>query len=103
MGTATILQGDGKPYVTAAYFCDLLQLAALRRLGCPWGEHGKVFTDCCRSAPLACLRWLVKQGCPVDWDEALWSMKRHNRSDDQQVLAWLHEARQEAQQGSGSV
>ncbi|PNH06860.1 Ankyrin repeat domain-containing protein [Tetrabaena socialis] len=82
---------DGKPYRRALANADLAVLRCLRRLGCPWGPAGVTFTygiaACCRrlvgsSNParrkqlLLAVRWLVAQGCPVDWAAAEREAKR---------------------------
>ncbi|KXZ47937.1 hypothetical protein GPECTOR_31g299 [Gonium pectorale] len=59
---------QGEAYVRAARNGDLQTLACLRRLGCPWGPVGAVFGRCLDArCPLAALRWLAAEGCPLDW------------------------------------
>ncbi|GFR44361.1 hypothetical protein Agub_g5582 [Astrephomene gubernaculifera] len=65
------MQTDGAPFLGAARHGDLLTLRCLKRLGCPWGPHGRLITRCieCCCDPRV-LSWLRDEGCPVDWDKA---------------------------------
>ncbi len=59
-------------YVPAAYNGGRATLAALRRLGVPWGPGDKVaeiVQHVCRALPV--LRWLVEQGAPVGSELAM--------------------------------
>ena len=95
-------QDNGQLYTVAAFNCDLAMLRALRRLGCPWGSRGEVFTRVAGQicSPVAVLSWLLEAGCPVDWDaaeaEAGWR-DDENRSfvNGTKVLEWLGNARRE--------
>ncbi|KXZ47946.1 hypothetical protein GPECTOR_31g308 [Gonium pectorale] len=91
------MPAQGEAYVRAARNGDLQTLACLRRLGCPWGSTGEVFGLCLDArCPLAALRWLAAEGCPVDWRvaaeraRARWDRKA---GEGAQVLAWLEEQR----------
>ncbi|PNH09956.1 Ankyrin repeat domain-containing protein [Tetrabaena socialis] len=91
---------DGRPYQRALENTDLAMLRCLRRLGCPWGPVGRVFTSAVlsfrlitplrRKQHLLALTWLVEQGCPVDWAEA---EREAERRGDGEVLAWLRQMR----------
>ncbi|PNH07776.1 Ankyrin repeat domain-containing protein [Tetrabaena socialis] len=66
---------DGRwpdPYLVPAIREDWRTLACVRRLGCPWQPNGGTFTsavlDCRCSLPA--LRWLLRLGCPMDWQRA---------------------------------
>ncbi|PNH08243.1 Ankyrin repeat domain-containing protein, partial [Tetrabaena socialis] len=77
------LVAHGCPMGHALAYGELPVLRCLRRLGCPWGPCGRTFTRAIgtynreRSGnrqPTALLRtlgWLLEEGCPVDWDEAM--------------------------------
>ncbi|KXZ49086.1 hypothetical protein GPECTOR_23g19 [Gonium pectorale] len=68
------MEEGGQPYITACRNGDLAMARCLRRLGVPWGPNGKVFLGAAEGsfflAPLPLLRWLLREGCPVD-DEAV--------------------------------
>ncbi|PNH04222.1 Ankyrin repeat domain-containing protein [Tetrabaena socialis] len=73
---------DGEPYVRAVCHGTLGMLCCLRRLGCPWGPDGSNSSILTRAVEWFAddgdddfgeheqrmLRWLLDQGCPVDWD-----------------------------------
>ncbi|KXZ51180.1 hypothetical protein GPECTOR_13g667 [Gonium pectorale] len=83
----------GKPYVNAYDNRDRATLRALRRLGVPWCQLGATFTRCLEGAiDLPCLRWLLEEGCPVDWHSAL-ALARRRRAEEgmAEVLTWLEE------------
>ncbi|GLC35247.1 hypothetical protein PLESTB_000585600 [Pleodorina starrii] len=66
---------NGEPYLAAGRNGDFAVLRCLRRLGCPWDPHGHTFSLAVwdpsqKPCSLAVLRWLVDQGCPVDWKAA---------------------------------
>ncbi|PNH05989.1 Ankyrin repeat domain-containing protein [Tetrabaena socialis] len=103
----------GTPYLRALCNGDLSMLRCLRRLGCPWGPRGRVFTravggfgaHCVELEPHAgpipastvaaqrtALRWLLEQGCPVVWGEALRMVQMQERYD---LLAWFVEQRRQ--------
>ncbi|KAG2494527.1 hypothetical protein HYH03_007294 [Edaphochlamys debaryana] len=89
---------DGRPYLCAAHNGDLRCLAALHRLGLPFGAGGKprpgVFTRAVagqhgRSTPLPALQALPLLGCPVDWAGARTAAQRRAGTDRGEVLAWV--------------
>ncbi len=55
----------GSPYVEAARQGDLGTLAALRRLGVPWGAQDLVLQAVRREFKVSAMRWLVEHGAPV--------------------------------------
>ncbi|PNH10034.1 Ankyrin repeat domain-containing protein [Tetrabaena socialis] len=71
---------DGEPYVRAAFTGSVALLECVRRLGCRWSPDGSTMTravhrsymvDAYRSHEVwDGLRWLLDQGCPVDWAAA---------------------------------
>ncbi|PNH00005.1 hypothetical protein TSOC_014194, partial [Tetrabaena socialis] len=71
---------DGEPLAQAAAQGSVSMLRCLRRLGCPWRPDGGTMTRAvaaCRGQDSAAvqdscrgLRWLLDQGCPVDWTAA---------------------------------
>eukprot|EP00198_Chlamydomonas_reinhardtii_P008588 XP_001697925.1 predicted protein [Chlamydomonas reinhardtii] len=81
---AAAQQDDGEPWLAAARNSDFATLRALLRLRCPWGppaapgvtfaraieegddddEHDEGLRVGCE---LRVLRWLVAEGCPVEW------------------------------------
>ncbi len=75
-------------YVCAAENGDRATLAALRRLGVPWGTEGVVVQAVKKGCQLPVLRWLVEQGAPVgsagDMEEAV---AREDLSAE--AAAWL--------------
>ncbi|KXZ47945.1 hypothetical protein GPECTOR_31g307 [Gonium pectorale] len=93
------MPADGQAFVAAARNGDLQTLACLRRLGCPWGPAGEAFGRCLDArCPLAALRWLAAEGCPVDWRAAAERARaRWDRraGEGAQVLAWLEEQRRQ--------
>ena len=90
------LQVGSWQYPSAAANGDLAMLRALRRLGCPWGSRGEVFTKVVGcSSPVAVLSWLLEAGCPVDWDAAVARAGRRCDEQRNEVLEWLGNARRE--------
>ncbi|PNG99407.1 Ankyrin repeat domain-containing protein, partial [Tetrabaena socialis] len=94
-GCPMVAHGD--PYLQALRNGGRPMMHCLRRLGCPWGPHGHVFTYVCRSLAstatanrdaLPTLRFLLEEGCSVDWVMAL----RAARTPE--VVAWLQAERQ---------
>ncbi len=59
------LESRGGPYVVAAENGDVGTLAALRRLGVPWGQEDGLAKAVRRGCVEQALRWLVEQGLPV--------------------------------------
>ncbi len=53
------------PYVAAAKNGDRGTLAALRRLGVPWGAEDVVVRALRAGSPVPALQWLVEQGAPL--------------------------------------
>ncbi|GFR48363.1 hypothetical protein Agub_g10253, partial [Astrephomene gubernaculifera] len=81
---------SGRPYQSAAQQGDMATLRCLRRLGCPWGPSRDTFTACVRlRARLPVLRWLLQEGCPVDWGAATGAALGRQEYEDEQ--AWLRE------------
>ncbi len=87
------LEGPGdRPYVAAAANGDLGTLAALRRLGVPWGSDDELVDAiewrCCEPA----LRWLAGQGMPVggaeEMEEAV-AFAEKVRDLSAEAAAWL--------------
>ncbi len=83
------------PYVDAAAAGDRGTLAALRRLGVPWGAQDVVVQAVWGGGAMPALRWLVGQGAPVGSVEnmrwALWQpcpAVRPSRFSDEDE-AWL--------------
>ncbi|GLC40940.1 hypothetical protein PLESTB_000964500 [Pleodorina starrii] len=95
----------GKTYARASHKGDLATLRCRRRLGYPWGPtRFGAFAQAVWSDPgptwdfssLAALRWLLAEGCPVDWKEArrraAWRRRDlEGRRDPEAaaVLAWI--------------
>ncbi|GIL91394.1 hypothetical protein Vretimale_17780 [Volvox reticuliferus] len=88
-----LLSDNGRPYLAAACNGDLAVLRCLRRLGCPWGPEAAVFSHCvAKGFPLSALQWLVSEGCPVDWEEAVEMVERFVRRPvgyRQELMSWL--------------
>ncbi|KXZ48297.1 hypothetical protein GPECTOR_29g72 [Gonium pectorale] len=66
------MPASGQPYVAACRNGDLATATCLRRLGVPWGPVGSVLGAGAAERPidpipLPLLRWLLKEGCPVDY------------------------------------
>ncbi|PNH06649.1 Ankyrin repeat domain-containing protein [Tetrabaena socialis] len=105
---------DAEPYVQAARHGDLAMLRCLRRLGCPWGPGGSTLT---RAVSLILkyhyvhdgsmatifrwatiehvehvLRFLLDEGCPVDWDAVEAAAKRIG---DKELMGWLQAQRKQ--------
>ncbi|KXZ40972.1 hypothetical protein GPECTOR_1082g359 [Gonium pectorale] len=91
---------DGSPYIVACLHRDAATLAALRRLGCPWGPPGRVLRW---AAAYGCeprlLRWLLRRGCPAGLEHpgGQRAGRGGGRSGEAQLRALLAEA--EAQRG----
>ncbi|PNH03277.1 Ankyrin repeat domain-containing protein [Tetrabaena socialis] len=90
---------DGYPYVWAAATGHLEMLRCLRRLGCPWSPGGSTFASLLEwlNAGLdanveRALCWLLDQGCPVDWDQAV-TIARQVRNKE--LFEWLGTQRQQ--------
>ncbi|KXZ49731.1 hypothetical protein GPECTOR_20g588 [Gonium pectorale] len=70
----TAQDSGGVPYIKACANGDLATARCLRRLGVPWGPAGSVFLGAAKgygylpNAPLPLLRWLLEEGCPVDYE-----------------------------------
>ncbi|KAG2453064.1 hypothetical protein HYH02_002397 [Chlamydomonas schloesseri] len=77
---------DGEPYVRAAKRGDMLTLDCLKRLGCPMPAEA-LTGALAWGAPLPALHWLVDQGCPVDWPDALAAAQMRQRPPG--ALEWL--------------
>ncbi len=60
-------QGRTSPYIVAGRNGDRATLAALRRLGVPWGQGAEQFLAhaALEGCEVPVLRWLVEQGAPV--------------------------------------
>ncbi|GFR39587.1 hypothetical protein Agub_g47 [Astrephomene gubernaculifera] len=59
------------PYVVAARQGDMAMLRCLRRVGCPW-QGSETLTYCVRcDCSLPIVRWMLEEGCPVDWAAVL--------------------------------
>ncbi|GFR44591.1 hypothetical protein Agub_g5869 [Astrephomene gubernaculifera] len=58
------------PYVVAARQGDMAMLRCLRRVGCPW-QGSETFTCVRYDSSLPIVRWMVEEGCPVDWAAVL--------------------------------
>ncbi|KAG2437435.1 hypothetical protein HXX76_006086 [Chlamydomonas incerta] len=84
---------DGEPYVRAAKRADALTLDCLKRLGCPLPAEA-LTGALAWGAPLPTLRWLVDQGCPVDWTDALAAARLRQRPPG--ALEWLEALQQQA-------
>ncbi|PNH08244.1 Ankyrin repeat domain-containing protein [Tetrabaena socialis] len=88
---------DGKPYQRGLDYGDLPMLRCLRRLGCPWGPCGRTFTRAIGTynrersgnrppaASLRTVRWLLEEGCPVDWDRAMREARRGWKSSESRI------------------
>ncbi|KXZ55295.1 hypothetical protein GPECTOR_3g430 [Gonium pectorale] len=66
------MEESGQPYIKACRNGDMATLRCLRRLGVvPWGPVGRVFVRVAMAVidpvPLRQLRWLLQQGCPLDY------------------------------------
>ncbi|KAG2437436.1 hypothetical protein HXX76_006087 [Chlamydomonas incerta] len=83
---------DGEPYVRAAKRADALTLDCLKRLGCPLPAEA-LTGALAWGAPLPTLRWLVDQGCPVDWTDALAAARLRQRPPG--ALEWLEALQQQ--------
>ncbi|GFR46227.1 hypothetical protein Agub_g7771 [Astrephomene gubernaculifera] len=78
---------DDSMYALAGKLGDTATLHLLRRLGCPW-QGPDTFTWCVRSGCcLPVLRWLRKEGCPVDWEAAVGAVQPQQRGGE--VERWL--------------
>ncbi|KXZ49077.1 hypothetical protein GPECTOR_23g161 [Gonium pectorale] len=65
------MEESGQPYLDACRWGDLGMVRCLRRLGVPWGPDGKVFFLAMeRLTTPPQLRWLLEEGCPVDYEAA---------------------------------
>ncbi|KXZ51830.1 hypothetical protein GPECTOR_11g27 [Gonium pectorale] len=68
------MEASGQPYIRACHNGDVATVRCLRRLGVPWGPVGGVFVAAVWGhflpAPLPMLRWLLEEGCPVDYEAA---------------------------------
>ncbi len=64
-------KSSGAPYVMAAGKGDMGTLAALRRLGVPWGPGDGLAEAVNRGCVEPALRWLVEQGMPVGRAKAM--------------------------------
>ncbi|EFJ40917.1 hypothetical protein VOLCADRAFT_99162 [Volvox carteri f. nagariensis] len=99
----------GEPYTKAGSNGDFASLRCLRRLGCPWGPDGWTFSQavydahCVSDRPcsLAVLKWLLAEGCPVDWraakDRVADRFRARRDAESQHILAWIES--QEAEKG----
>ncbi|GFR45604.1 hypothetical protein Agub_g7001 [Astrephomene gubernaculifera] len=86
------MQVDGTAYLAAARNVDMATLRYLRRLGCPWGPPGWLFTSCVQErCCLHVLFWLLLEGCPVDWEAAVAAARRLVQAGGGEVHAWLVE------------
>ncbi|KXZ49043.1 hypothetical protein GPECTOR_23g13 [Gonium pectorale] len=67
-----LMEESGQPYAKACANGDMAAARCLRRLGVPWGPTGHVFLGAAEQgflqAPLPLLRWLLREGCPVDFE-----------------------------------
>ncbi len=81
----SVREGDS-PYLRAAKKADRGTLAALRRLGVPWGARDVVVRAKREWCGVPVLRWLVEQGAPVG---SRAEMERVLGKDDDGVAAWL--------------
>ncbi|KXZ47448.1 hypothetical protein GPECTOR_35g886 [Gonium pectorale] len=66
------MEEDGESYIKASCNGDLAVAHCLRRLGAPWGPPGRVFLVISRrlsawTAVRPMLRWLLQEGCPVEY------------------------------------
>ncbi|EFJ40083.1 hypothetical protein VOLCADRAFT_100162 [Volvox carteri f. nagariensis] len=86
------------PYLVAGENQDFLMLSCLRRLGCPWDSKSETFTRAvldlrspCKSRPcsLAVLKWLLAEGCPVDWRAAKEAAARREDEEADIVRGWV--------------
>ncbi|KXZ48080.1 hypothetical protein GPECTOR_30g175 [Gonium pectorale] len=99
-GTSKSILDIGEPYFVACVTGDLATARCLRRLGVPWGPDGQVFLDAAAAghatAPLPLLRWLLEEGCPVDYDVMLeWGASTPQRAAKVLLLLMEHLGRQE--------
>ncbi|PNW78622.1 hypothetical protein CHLRE_09g389500v5 [Chlamydomonas reinhardtii] len=85
---------DGEPYVRAAKRADQLMLDCLKRVGCPLPAEA-LTGALAWGVPLPILRWLVDQGCPVDWPDALAAARLRLRPPG--ALEWLEELQRQKQ------
>ncbi len=85
------LDGD-KLYPLAAKNGDRGTLAALRRLGVPWGAEDLVVQAVWEGSCMAAVRWLVEQGAPVGsregMEKAIEGREQRQKLGDEEA-AWL--------------
>ncbi|GLC46345.1 hypothetical protein PLESTM_001860700 [Pleodorina starrii] len=104
----------GEAYALASHNGDLATLRCLRRLGCPWGPtRFGAFTQAVWSvsdpagllgcSPLAALRWLLEEGCPVDWEEARSRAAQRRDPEAAAVRAWIDAQMQLGGAGGGAA
>lgn len=63
---------------------DMATLQTLHHLG--WRPEPSDFNLCVSEAPLPCLRWMVEQGCLVDWTQALQAAEQRDRAE---IVSWI--------------
>ncbi|KXZ43727.1 hypothetical protein GPECTOR_82g261 [Gonium pectorale] len=100
------MEESGQPYIEACCNGDLASARCLRRLGVPWGPDGRVFLEVARNesnpAPLALLRWLLREGCPAgDYEEVEEGLADSSFQRVYQVLGLLEEHQGRRQPGHG--
>ncbi len=78
------------PYHVAAKQGDRCTLAALRRLGVPWGSGWNVVRAIVACCPMPAVRWMAEHGLPVGPRFAIESIVE-NRADwyDAETAAWM--------------
>ncbi len=79
----------GTPYFRAAKYGDRGTLAALRRLGVPWGVDQVVVRALYKGTSLPAVRWLVEQGVPVGSREALVGALQYRGCFGGEPMEWL--------------
>ncbi|GLC47012.1 hypothetical protein PLESTM_002008600 [Pleodorina starrii] len=95
---------DGEAYLHAGRNGDFATLCCLRRLGCPWGPDSSTFSralfdDTEQDCSLAVLRWLVSEGCPVDWRQARRLAAQRHDGEAAAVADWVRAQRQQCAGG----
>ncbi|KXZ48207.1 hypothetical protein GPECTOR_29g113 [Gonium pectorale] len=85
------MKGNGQPYDEASRNGDLAAMRCLRRLGAPWGPPGSVFLASAlrlfawtTSWPM--LRWLLQEGCPVEYKVVEETLADWDSSESPQLL-----------------
>ncbi|PNH02876.1 hypothetical protein TSOC_011106, partial [Tetrabaena socialis] len=99
------MEEDGQPFTQAVLSSDLATLSCLQRLGCRMSQEEAAFTSAVEYCALrdikelGGLRWMLEQGCPVDWtavEQAAQSIGSHMGDSGRPntvLRAWVKEQR----------